>query len=351
MRGNMIRMACGLAVAAMGAPTLAQAQQNDRERTGQQYRDQQARNQQSRDQDQARNQSARVLQQMEGMWMVQVQFDPQFMKKMHGSGHGYGSDQDAARDEQTRNQQERRAARDEAMRGGTVEGIARSRLILGDNVLEQRVFMMMPEAARAGGQNDDQVQGLAFFAFDPQQDTYTSVFMSDTEDMPIRYQQGNYDATNRRIVFNSGQADRTGRRLQEPAQRAHDRDGADREGRNPRQQNQNQNQNDDPAQVDNPNTRETQREGVTWDRHARGQRQHEVVVLEMIDSETFRVTMYDPQKFNEASLQQEGREEMGQQASARLPDGVLYRATYTKATGERAESAERWFERAISQAN
>ena len=351
MRCSTIRLVCGLAVAATTGAATAQAENQTLENRRQQQRITQPGG------EAAMNEARQVLEQFEGMWMVQVQFDHEFMQKMHSKGTGnQGVDRDRTdREQEQQNRREMQEAQRQrgamnAQRVGMAEGIARSRLILGDNVLEQRVFMTMPgamqtddqarEQARQPGREmgDDQVQGLAFFSFDPQQNRYTSVFMSDTDNMPIRYQTGEYDASSKRIVFNSD--------LLDPARSGmQDRDQWDRENR----VRENPNQVVDPSQT---SPERNQRELTIRDRSRDlGKQQQEVVVLEMIDGETFRVTMYDPQKFDQSSLQEGQQRDLGEQAMRQLPDGVLYRATYSKATGERAETAKQWFDRAISRAN
>jgi hypothetical protein len=100
-------------------------------------------------------------------------------------------------------------------------GYAESRLILGGNVLEEKIIipdMMTTGTGRTPGRiegapttvptsvNDEMFRGLKFLSFDPSTQRYTCVFM-DSRSGQIHQHSGTYNESEKRLVFDNASFD------------------------------------------------------------------------------------------------------------------------------------------------
>lgn len=186
--------------------------------------------------------------------------------------------------------------------------------------------------------NNRSMQALSFFAFDPQRDTYTAVFMSD-RDGEIHYRSGQYDVSGRKIVFEDQRSilDRTPNRIT-PGNRDRDLDKDRTPGI------------DKDRGIDEDNSGGFERQPATTpNRELRGNANpfgDDIrVVVEILSDDQHRVTMYKgdilgtenptirptttPGQDNPRTnpTQTPGRE-FG--ANEPLPANVVYQATYTR---------------------
>lgn len=260
-----------------------------------------------------------LLGELSGLWEFTVEVNPNAWSKRMGADARQQGSSDARRSSDGESRDDADAEKDasgsEQARGHegrshNMRGITESQVIFGGNVLAM-ASVMAPD----GGSSEKQWQlpenperimrSLSYFSFDPGAGTFDAVFMSDM-DGSMHHAAGAYDAESRRIVF----------------------EASDEES-------------GDEAKPMEASASSSKTSG----------KRKETAVLELIDDNTFAVTMY----LGEAARRAEdgrfpGRpttppsgeeaKEMAKDApdTGGLGPNVLYRATYCRATAEREKA-------------
>ncbi len=266
-RQKTILAVCGLTLSLASAPALLA---QSRGTGASQPRDTQERQTES-------TRASAVLDQLEGIWAVDVRVDAEHWSEMQRSKERRdemrrpGNRQTDPKERPTRSNErdDERKTEGETIR---FSGVAENQLVLDDTVLRQRIVMAGGSGATRGSATST-ISGLSFFAFDPERDRYEAVFMRS--DGTMHTDTGKYDARSKRIVF---------------------------DGREPARQ---------------------------------GRGQNVRVVLEVLSADTHRVTMYSGAVPNrpsgDDSDNSNDRDARDEQRSNELGENVVYQATYSRA--------------------
>lgn len=285
---------CGLA-AALATPSIAAAQPADRDNT-RQYGTQTG-------QDARRNASdgKALLEKLEGVWKVEATVDAgQWKESKQGGTDANRPNQrrDADAERNTRRTPDQRRDRQDSMNADEdnqqLTGMAETRLVLGGSVLRGNAYMTKGEGdtRKTAGRNDSEqaMHGISYISFNAETGSYTAVFMS-SRDSEIMYNTGTYDTANRRIVFNANGSSSTSQSDawsdRDPMNR--DRTNRDRDTRDRADRDQPGREGEARNPWANPDERDdNRRTGTTTP----GQDGDVTVVLEVLDDDTHRVTMY-----------------------------------------------------------
>ncbi|MCC6907551.1 MAG: hypothetical protein IT430_06405 [Phycisphaerales bacterium] len=192
-----------------------------------------------------------ILHRMEGVWKVEARVNPLYWDRIknaldrNGQNDSFRRENTGGPNAQDPNRRPGDGMIDDSPR--KFRGMAEARMILNDQILGEQTYLIADHAPATDpnrpsttpgdttpGTNPDRtpqtdpqpnpnrivgnersIQSLSFFAFDPQHDAYTAVFMSD-RDGEIHYRTGRYDVAARKIVFEDHQPtmlDRTPTRI------------------------------------------------------------------------------------------------------------------------------------------
>lgn len=275
----------------------------------------------------------RLLQNLEGIWEVDVSINGSVWRSRMGDSRPGGSGEDADAERGRQRNQERDRESEGRGTPTTMRGIAEASTVLGGNVLKIASILTPGESAGAewalpSADGNETSRSLSFFSFDPSANEYSAVFMSDM-DGTMHHSTGKYDSGSRRIVFGKSGSEKTTEAVD--------------------------------ASVPRSDQRRSERDG----RRRRGQREAHAV-LQMKDENTFEVTMYlgdeipgaanrgsdakerdavsdvrDDERSADASDDERREPDAEQRSSRELPNNVLYRATYKKAQLQRQSNYDR----------
>lgn len=284
-----------------------------------------------------------LLKDRAGVWQVDVKLNKDYWSKMRGAGKtdsklgqpgtktiqpgdpAKRQDDPSQLDWQQDKQQDRtgnQPALDNQQAHGSqnmisVKGFAESELVLGEPILRERIVVPMgekvefqpggdaadqnrnqPQQDLAGDLDENAFRGISFIQFNKDANTYEMIFMSNHQG-GMKYDTGYFDKQRNRVVFRGKSASAPGWNQDNMTGQPGDRNNRDNRDRQPGQPG----QPGDWSDRDNVDRQPAQRERdpLTIDRQQPQQlgqsgRQgldNVVVVLEIVDQDTHKVTMYD----------------------------------------------------------